>query len=114
MNAEKKTQCFPYGPCAVGVNYYTGARLSDILKLAGCKSYADGARYECISRMYIAHIIPGYPRDNSHLIHMHAPHAVTCFTLASLDHYLSSLSRPSGGDPEVIHRSLNHGAVVTQ
>lgn len=44
MNAEKKTQCFPYGPCAVGVNWWTGARLSDILKMAGCKQLKDGAR----------------------------------------------------------------------
>lgn len=45
MNAEKKTQCFPYGPCAVAVNWWTGTRMSDILKMAGCKQYKDGARY---------------------------------------------------------------------
>ena len=44
VNMVKNSQGFSWGPAAVGVNYWTGARLSDVLKLAGCKTFADGAR----------------------------------------------------------------------
>lgn len=45
VNMVKNSQGFSWGPAAVGVNHWTGARLSDVLKLAGCKTFADGARY---------------------------------------------------------------------
>lgn len=44
VNVVKNSQGFSWGPSAVSVNYWTGARLSDVLKLAGVKSPADGAQ----------------------------------------------------------------------
>ena len=51
VNMVKNSQGFSWGPAAVSVNYWTGARLSDILKLAGCKTFADGARCASFCRV---------------------------------------------------------------
>lgn len=45
VNMVKNSQGFSWGPGAVSVNNWTGARLSDILKLVGVKSQAQGAKY---------------------------------------------------------------------
>uniref|UniRef100_A0A286R227 Nitrate reductase [NADH] n=1 Tax=Ulva prolifera TaxID=3117 RepID=NIA_ULVPR len=45
VNMVKNSQGFSWGPGAVSVNNWTGARLSDVLKLVGVKSQAQGAKY---------------------------------------------------------------------
>jgi hypothetical protein len=44
VNMVKNSQGFSWGPGAVSVNYWTGARLADVLKLAGVKSTAEGTQ----------------------------------------------------------------------
>jgi DMSO/TMAO reductase YedYZ molybdopterin-dependent catalytic subunit len=44
VNMVKNSQGFSWGPGAVSVNHWTGARLADILKLARVKSPAEGAK----------------------------------------------------------------------
>ena len=44
-NMVKNSQGFSWGPGAVSVNFWTGVRLSDVLRLAGVRSSGDGARY---------------------------------------------------------------------
>lgn len=44
VNMVKNSQGFSWGPGAVSVNFWTGVRLSDVLKLAGVQSYGSGAR----------------------------------------------------------------------
>lgn len=46
VNMVKNSQGFSWGPGAVSVNNWTGARLSDVLKLVGVKSQAQGAKYD--------------------------------------------------------------------
>lgn len=43
-NMVKNSQGFSWGPGAVSVNWWTGVRLADVLKLVGAKTAADGAR----------------------------------------------------------------------
>ncbi len=40
----KKSIGFNWGPCAVSTSYWTGVRLSDLLKLAGAKGPAHGGK----------------------------------------------------------------------
>lgn len=57
VNMLKNSQGFSWGPGAVSVNFWTGARLSDVLKLAGVKSPKDGAK--CDPRCTRHHSLPG-------------------------------------------------------
>ena len=44
VNMLKNSQGFSWGPGAVSVNFWTGTRLSDVLKAAGIKTRDEGAR----------------------------------------------------------------------
>ena len=57
VNMLKNSQGFSWGPGAVSVNYWTGARLSDVLKAAGVKTPDEGAQcaLACCFRYCILH-----------------------------------------------------------
>ena len=44
VNMLKNSQGFSWGPGAVSVNYWTGARLRDVLAAAGVQTHEEGAR----------------------------------------------------------------------
>lgn len=46
-NMIKKSIGFNWGPCAVSTSYWTGVRLSDLLKMAGAKGPAQGGKHVC-------------------------------------------------------------------
>jgi nitrate reductase (NAD(P)H) len=46
-NMVKKSIGFNWGPCAVSTTHWTGVRMGDLLRHAGVRAAATGARYAC-------------------------------------------------------------------